>query len=122
MLSDKAARKSDSYPIFEVTRPFCTCGRELSRDFYELTARDSFDDTMRDICGDKFDIIKDMVFNQTPSDLKSTRYKFCCRLSLSYGRTLPLSLEDLRPSVRRDQPPVTLPGALSKRKTIYWAC
>lgn len=123
--------KSDSHVCFEFVKPFCTCGKELSARYYELTAQKSFEETMRDII-DQYDMFTAVttIFQQSKDDMfktninnaeQKTRLKFCCNLALKFGRSHPLSLEDSRVGVRKDQPPVSLPGALNRRKAIYWS-
>lgn len=112
--------RSNSHVNFEIPKPFCTCGKELSSLFFEFTAKESFKSVMKDIIDDNtMNSIIEMFRepDEIPSDLK-----FCCKLSLRFGRSYPLSLEDPREGVKKDQPPISLPGALNKRKTIYWSC
>lgn len=117
---------SDSYVVFEFVKTFCTCGRELSSLFFELTASKLFKETMGEVIDDDdmFDVMS-VVFQRNQKSVFEDRTQenigFCCKLALRFGRSAPLSLEDPREGVRKDQPPVSLPGALQRRKAIYWS-
>lgn len=111
--------ESKSYVNFEIVKPFCTCGKELSSLYFELAGRESFSEVMSEIMSpNALNSIMDMF--RSPSEIPA-ELKFCCRLALRFGRSFPLSLEDPREGVKKDQPPISLPGALNKRKTIYWS-
>ena len=119
---------SESYVVFEFVKTFCTCGRELSSLFFELTAAELFQKTMEEVLDENemYDVMsivfqrdKESVFDGGRTAQKDIG--FCCKLALQFGRSLPLSLEDPREGVRKDQPPESLPGALQRRKAIYWS-
>lgn len=116
--------ESDSYVCFEIVKPFCTCGRELSSVFFSLTAKSFFNTVMKDIIGEEQIYFLNTMINmkQNIDSCEGESLKFCCKLALRYGRCHTLSLEDPREGVKKDQPPVSLPGALNKRKSIYWSC
>ena len=122
---------SKSYPVFGIVKPFCTCGNELSAYFYELTAADSFREIMGPVLGERTESIIQQIFvdpneamllknYKTDSD-KETDLKFCCRMTLRFERSSTLSLEDPREGVRKDHSPVSLAGALNKKKSLFWA-
>lgn len=122
---------SKSYPVFGIVKPFCTCGNELSAYFYELTAADSFREIMSSVLGENTESVIQQIFVD-PSDAvqlknyklgtdKEADLKFCCRMTLRFERFTTLSLEDPREGVRKDHSPVSLGGALDKRKSLFWA-
>lgn len=123
-LLKKSSVRSESYVNFEFVKPFCTCGKELSSIFFELTARESFAEIMKEIIKDDELLVMSTIFQRKMEHFSTNQedpLKFCCKLSLRFGRSHPLSLEDPREGVRKDHPPISLPGALNRRKSIYWS-
>jgi hypothetical protein len=112
---------ADFVPTIEFTKPVCTCGKELSTAFYQLTAKSHFEKFAYEM--DVFETeIQNMGFGD-PTQLEAKArllgFNFCCIMNLRHGiresiAIIPPTDQDAR------KYPEGLPGPLSKEKTLSW--
>lgn len=115
--------QNSAYPSFEFPGAICTCGKELSIDYYFLTCKKSFEEFITNI-GLEPKIAEEMTeamgFSKEPEvDLRRiTGGKFCCLKTLRLGTLMPISVNKVDMTDRTY--PSSLPGPLSTGKVLFW--
>jgi hypothetical protein len=122
-MGDKMSNLSftDFTPTVEYSRAVCTCGKELSTAFYQLTAKAHFER----FAADKEVLeteIENMGFGdhtQLQAKAHSLGFGFCCIMNMRYGIREPVAIIPPTDQDARKYPE-GLPGPLSKEKTLSW--